>query len=50
MVEKLADSNQCVSCGKEMPEGNHVCKECLKKANVKPTDDHKRLVNNIKKN
>lgn len=31
--------NQCIACGKELPEGNHVCKECMDKAsNYQPRE------------
>ena len=28
----MNDANTCVACGKGIPEGNHVCFECLLKA------------------
>lgn len=33
MVVELAGSNQCVACGIDIPEGSHICTNCLKKAN-----------------
>ena len=30
--------NGCVACGKEMPEGNHICNDCIKQC-VKVTPD-----------
>lgn len=29
--------NQCVNCGWEMPEGNHVCTGCLAENRLCPT-------------
>jgi predicted nucleic acid-binding Zn ribbon protein len=31
--------NQCIGCGKELPEGNHVCKECMDKASNYQPDE-----------
>ena len=37
------DSNKCVSCGCDIPEGSQVCNECLKEAGVIDKESEKEL-------
>ncbi len=36
---KKKNTNNCVSCGREIPEGQHVCSLCMREAEKKLEDN-----------